>query len=65
MGFSEMLWDAEKLVPAEYWCSYGTITILFWKMEMGELELPNDAIIICMGASTLTAICQSLTPMPS
>ena len=44
-GLSEMLWGAEKLVPAEYWCSYGTITILFWKMEMGELELPNDAII--------------------
>ena len=24
MGFSIMLWDAEKLVPAEYWCPYGT-----------------------------------------
>ena len=23
MGFSEMLWGAEKLVPAEYWCPYG------------------------------------------
>ena len=23
MGFSLMLWGAEKLVPAEYWCSYG------------------------------------------
>ena len=23
MGFSIMLWGAEKLVPAEYWCPYG------------------------------------------
>ena len=22
MGFSVMLWGAEKLVPAEYWCPY-------------------------------------------
>ena len=24
MGFSVILWGAEKLVPAEYWCPYGT-----------------------------------------
>ena len=24
MGFSVMLGGAKKLVPAEYWCSYGT-----------------------------------------
>ena len=24
MGFSVMPWGAEKLVPAEYWCPYGT-----------------------------------------
>ena len=24
MGFSVMLQDAEKLVPAKYWCPYGT-----------------------------------------
>ena len=24
MGFSVMLWGAEKLVPAEYWWPYGT-----------------------------------------
>ena len=24
MGFSVMLWGAEKMVPAEYWCPYGT-----------------------------------------
>ena len=24
MGFSVMLWGAEKRVPAEYWCPYGT-----------------------------------------
>ena len=23
MDFSVMLWGAEKLVPAEYWCPYG------------------------------------------
>ena len=27
MGFSVMLWGAEKLVPAEYWCPYGTYTL--------------------------------------
>ena len=25
MGFAVMLWGAEKLVPAEYWCPYGTV----------------------------------------
>ena len=25
MGFSVMLGGAEKLVPAEYWCPYGTL----------------------------------------
>ena len=29
MGFSVMLWGAEKLVPAEYWCPYGMLCILF------------------------------------
>ena len=24
MGIYVMLWGAEKLVPAEYWCPYGT-----------------------------------------
>ena len=24
MGFSVMLWGAEKLVPVEYWCPYGS-----------------------------------------
>ena len=24
MGFSVVLWGAEKPVPAEYWCPYGT-----------------------------------------
>ena len=28
MGFSVMLCGAENVVPAEYWCPYGTI-ILF------------------------------------
>ena len=29
MGFSVMLWGAEKLVPAEYWCPYGTSIMCF------------------------------------
>ena len=28
MDFSVMLWGAEKLVPVEYWCPYGTIQFL-------------------------------------
>ena len=24
MGFSVMLWGAEKLAPAEYWCPYSS-----------------------------------------
>ena len=27
MGFSEMNLGAEKLVPAEYWCSYGILFV--------------------------------------
>ena len=27
MGFFVMLWGAEKLVPAEYWCPYGTFAL--------------------------------------
>ena len=26
MQFSVMLWGTKKLVPAEYWCPYGTVT---------------------------------------
>ena len=33
MGFSVMLWGAEKLVPAEYWCPYGT----FFPMQENTL----------------------------
>ena len=29
MGFYVMLRDAEKLVPAKYWCPYGTYPNLF------------------------------------
>ena len=28
-----MLWGAEKLVPAEYWCPYGTIC---WELKENE-----------------------------
>ena len=33
MGFSVMLWGAEKLVPAEYWCPYGTWNISWTKKK--------------------------------
>ena len=36
MGFSVMLWGAEKLVPAEYWCPYG-IYIKWIEMEIEPL----------------------------
>ena len=34
MGFSVMLWSAEKLVPVEYWCPYGMFIFLqlFYKI---------------------------------
>ena len=33
MGFSVMLWGAEKLVPDEYWCPYGTVSLIKQKHE--------------------------------
>ena len=49
MGFSVMLWGAEKLVPAEYWCPYGTSTkeichregLWLWKEEE-QLDYTNE-----------------------
>ena len=35
MGFSVMLWGAEKLVSVEYWCPYG----IYWN------ELEFDATL--------------------
>ena len=34
MGYSVMLWGAEKLVPAEYWCPYGTAIILATNLSL-------------------------------
>ena len=33
MGFSVMLWGAEKLVPAEYWCPNGIEVKLTVEMQ--------------------------------
>ena len=30
MGFSVMLWGAENLVPADYWCPYGKAIFQKW-----------------------------------
>ena len=36
MGFSVMLWGAEKLVPAEYWCPYGIFdNVMFLMFQDG------------------------------
>ena len=40
MCFSVMLWGAEKLVPAEYWCPYGSLgPHLQWKKSRAERGL--------------------------
>ena len=44
MGFSVMLWGAEKLVPAEYWCPYGTCTCHRLRAKRG-LTLPKDVLL--------------------
>ena len=38
MGFSVMLWGAEKLVPAEYWCPYGPCLLSY----LFDVQLKND-----------------------
>ena len=44
MGFSVTLWGAEKLVPAEYWCPYGTC-ILF-AHESKKLQTIHECLIM-------------------
>ena len=41
MGFSVMLWGAEKLVPAEYWCPYGTTKVGKDSGNLWNLHLVN------------------------
>ena len=36
MGFSVMLWGAEKLVPAEYWCPYGTFVFIYLSSQHSQ-----------------------------
>ena len=38
MGFSVMLWGAENMVPAEYWCPYGTLKFCLSKKEKKHLK---------------------------
>ena len=51
MGFSVMLWGAEKLVPAEYWCPYGTCDwfILY--------EKPSIPICVCVCVCVCVRAC--------
>ena len=39
MAFSVMLWGAEKLVPAEYWCPYG---MFYYKTLVLVLIMPTN-----------------------
>ena len=41
MGFSVMLWGAEKLVPAKYWCPYGTFTTRKDNVKSANLALSS------------------------
>ena len=49
MGFSVMLWGARKLVPAEYWCPYGT-QILGYGTQMAK-DLVQVCKILCLETS--------------
>ena len=50
MGFSEMLWGAEKLVPAEYryWCPYGSsyIDLHVWYIQLPIHFFDRSQIIL-------------------
>ena len=39
MGFSVMLCGAEKLVPAEYWCPYGTESLVREFLSFSLIQL--------------------------
>ena len=45
MGFSEMLWGAEKLVPAKYWCPYGSCIAYFCFEDAIDHEFTTDQAI--------------------
>ena len=42
MGFFVMLWGAEKLVPAEYWCPYGKHCYNERKVTMQRIQPTSD-----------------------
>ena len=46
MGFSVMLRGAEKLVPAEYWCPYGTYNIF-----NNQNEITYAVVTYCKAAT--------------
>ena len=39
MGFSVMLGGAKKLVPAKYWCPYGTKILFLFLLQEDNEEL--------------------------
>ena len=38
MGFYVMLWGAEKLVPADYWCPYGNKKKTLHNTQVNQLN---------------------------
>ena len=68
MGFSVMLWGAEKLVPAEYWCPYGTLLSLIviqihtciYAHTSNLIELHNSVISIGLHLFIISVIHYSL-----
>ena len=51
MGFSVMLWGAKKLVPAEYWCPYGT----HYKSHLSQLSIPLERMYTQKAVSSSVA----------
>ena len=54
MGFSVMLWGAEKLVPAEYWCPNG---MLFKFINLREEEKKLYYLLYIVNVSNLHMWC--------
>ena len=46
MGFTVMLWGAEKLVPAEYWCPYPVCHLIVLVIE-GQTHNMCKFLILC------------------
>ena len=59
MGFSVMLWGAEKLVPAEYWCPYGTARSNSQLQELSTVRYLESCVIFNL---SLDCMYTRLTP---